>query len=117
MAGPLVMGAALSASERSPRAARWPVAVTSALLFCGGPATPAASPARERLTTLVRHDQAADLSGLVLTASLLGQVLGVAAITGVYFGALVGRVGARRSPTQRSRSPAGSSPRQPAPRG
>jgi hypothetical protein len=43
------------------------------------------SPAPTRPT---RHDQAADLSGLVLTASLLGQVLGVALLTGVYFGEL-----------------------------
>jgi hypothetical protein len=34
----------------------------------------------------VSRAQAADLSGLVLTASLVGQVLGIAAFVGVYLG-------------------------------
>jgi hypothetical protein len=42
------------------------------------------SPLANRLTTLVRPDQAADLSGLVLTATLVGTSTGVAAIVGVY---------------------------------
>ncbi|HEY8112586.1 MAG TPA: hypothetical protein VII16_06930 [Actinomycetes bacterium] len=34
--------------------------------------------------------QAAHLSGLILTASLLGQVVGIAAFVGVYLGAATG---------------------------
>jgi hypothetical protein len=68
---------------------RWRFALTTALLFCGGGGHACGfSPLASRLTTLVRHDQAADLSGLVLTSSLLGQVLGVAVFTGAYFGDL-----------------------------
>ncbi len=40
-----------------------------------------------RLAAAVRPAQAADLSGLVLTASLVGGVLGVAGPAGVYVGA------------------------------
>jgi hypothetical protein len=35
----------------------------------------------------VRQAQAADLSGLILTASLVGQVIGVATFVGVYLSA------------------------------
>ena len=42
------------------------------------------SPLTNRLTTLARPDQAADLSGLVLTATLVGTSTGVAAFVGVY---------------------------------
>jgi hypothetical protein len=42
------------------------------------------SPLANRLTTVVRPDQAADLSGLVLTATLVGTSTGVAAFVGVY---------------------------------
>ena len=89
VAGPLVMGTALLGVGAVAAGGAWPVALTTALLFCGGGGHACGfSPLASRLTTLVRHDQAADLSGLVLTSSLLGQVLGVAVFTGVYFGDL-----------------------------
>jgi len=89
VAGPLAMGTALLGVGLVAAGGRWPIALTTPLLFCGGGGHACGfSPLASRLTTLVRHDQAADLSGLVLTASLLGQVLGVALFTGVYFGEL-----------------------------
>jgi MFS family permease len=89
VAGALAMGAALLGIGFVAAGGGWPIALTTALLFCGGGGHACGfSPLASRLTTLVRHDQAADLSGLVLTASLLGQVLGVAVFTGVYFGGL-----------------------------
>jgi MFS family permease len=89
VAGPLAMGPALLGIGFVAAGGGWPIALTTALLFCGGGGHACGfSPLASRLTTLVRHDQAADLSGLVLTASLLGQVLGVAVFTGVYFGDL-----------------------------
>jgi hypothetical protein len=36
----------------------------------------------------VRPDQAADLSGLIMTSSLIGQVVGIAAFVGIYLGAV-----------------------------
>jgi hypothetical protein len=45
------------------------------------------SPLASRLTTAIRPAQAADLSGLILTASLLGHVTGVAAFVGLYLSA------------------------------
>jgi hypothetical protein len=46
------------------------------------------SPVANRLAATVLPTQAADISGLVLTASLVGNVLGVAAFAGVYLGAV-----------------------------
>jgi len=64
------------------------VALTTPLLVFGGAAHACAfSPLAARLTTVVRAEQASDLSGLVLTASLVGQVLGVAVFVGVYLSA------------------------------
>jgi MFS family permease len=89
VAGPLAMGTSLVGIGFVAAGGGWPIALTTALLFCGGGGHACGfSPLASRLTTLVRPDQAADLSGLVLTASLLGQVLGVAVFTGVYFGGL-----------------------------
>src|SRR5262245_42233070 len=52
---------------------------------CQGAANACAvSPLAPRLTRVVRAEQAADLSGLILTASLVGQVVGVAAFVGIY---------------------------------
>jgi MFS family permease len=86
--GPLVMGSALLAIGLLADGGGWRVAATAPLLFLGGVGHACGfSPLANRLTTIVRSDQAADLSGLVITASLTGNVLGVAAFTGVYFGA------------------------------
>jgi MFS family permease len=87
--GPLIMGAALVGIGLAARGRAWPVASTIPLLFCAGVGHAGAfSPLAERLTTVVRDAQAADLSGLIITASLVGQVLGVAGFVGVYLAAL-----------------------------
>ena len=88
VAGPLVMAVVLLAVGLIARGGAWPVALMTPLLLCGGAAHACAfSPLAARLTTVVRAEQAADLSGLVLTASLVGQVVGVAVFVGVYLSA------------------------------
>jgi len=85
IAGPLVMATALLAVGVIARGGGWSVALMTPLLLCGGAAHACAfSPLAARLTTVVRTEQAADLSGLVLTASLVGQVVGVAVFVDVY---------------------------------
>jgi predicted MFS family arabinose efflux permease len=86
--GPLVMAAVLLAVGLIARGGAWPVALMTPLLLCGGAAHACAfSPLAARLTTVVGAEQVADLSGLVLTASLVGQVVGVAVFVGVYLSA------------------------------
>jgi MFS family permease len=86
--GPLVMAAVLLGVGLIARGGAWPVALMTPLLLCGGAAHACTfSPLTARLTTVVRAEQVADLSGLVLTASLVGQVVGVAVFVGVYLGA------------------------------
>jgi MFS family permease len=88
MLGPLGMGAALLAVGLLATEGGWPVALAEALLFAGGVGHACGfSPLANRLTAAVQPSQAADLSGLVMTASLVGNVLGVAAFAGVYLGA------------------------------
>jgi MFS family permease len=88
IAGPLVMATALLAVGLIARGGHWPVGLMTPLLFVGGAAHACAfSPLAARLTTVVRAEQAADLSGLVLTASLIGQVVGVAVFVGIYLSA------------------------------
>jgi MFS family permease len=88
IAGPLIVATALLAVGVSARRGGWSVALMTPLLLCGGAAHACAfSPLAARLTTVVRTEQAADLSGLVLTASLVGQVVGVAVFAGVYLSA------------------------------
>jgi MFS family permease len=88
VAGPLVMGAALVAVGLVASGGGWPLAATTPLLFAGGMGHACGfSPVANRLTATVLPTQAADISGLVLTASLVGNVLGVAAFAGVYLGA------------------------------
>ena len=88
VAGPLVMATALLAVGVIARGGGWSVALMTPSLLCGGAAHACAfSPLAARLTTVVRTEQAADLSGLVLTASLVGQVVGVAVFVGVYLSA------------------------------
>jgi hypothetical protein len=88
IAGPPVMATALLAVGLIARGGHWPVGLMTPLLFIGGAAHASVfSPLAARLTTAVRAEQASDLSGLVLTASLVGQVLGVAVFVGVYLSA------------------------------
>jgi MFS family permease len=88
IAGPIVLAATLLVVGRVAAGDAWPVVPAIPLLFLAGAAHACAfSPLAARLTDVVRSDQAADLSGLVLTASLIGQVIGVAGFGGVYFSA------------------------------
>ena len=85
IAGPLLMGAAFLGVGLVAARGGWPVAVTTPLLFIGGVGHACAySPLASRLTTLVRADQASDLSGLILTATLVGTTSGAATFLGVY---------------------------------
>jgi MFS family permease len=88
VAGPILMGSALLGVGLVAAGGAWPVAVTTPLLFAGGVGHAFGfSPLANRLTEAVAPAQAADLSGLLITASLVGSVLGVASFVGVYLGA------------------------------
>jgi hypothetical protein len=79
------MGAALLAVALLARGAGWPTAATAPLLFCAGAGHAVGfSPLAHRLTTAIHPAQVADLSGLILTSSVLGQVAGVAGFVGIY---------------------------------
>jgi MFS family permease len=87
--GPLIMGAGLTAIGMLAAGGGWQVAPTTPLLFFAGVGHACGfSPLASRLTNVVRPAQAADLSGLIITASLVGQVLGVAAFVDIYFSTL-----------------------------
>lgn len=86
--GPLAMAAALLGVGLAAAGGGWPVALTTPLLFAGGLGHACGfSPLANRLTAAVRPDQAGDLSGLIVTASLVGSVVGIAALVGIYLGA------------------------------
>lgn len=88
VAGPLVMGTALLGIGLVAAGSEWPIALTTPLLFAGGVGHAwGFSPLAHRLTAAVAPSQAADLSGLLITASLVGNVLGVATFVGVYLSA------------------------------
>jgi MFS family permease len=86
--GPLAMAAALPAVGLIATGGGWPVALTAPLLFAGGAGHACGfSPLANRMTAAVRPTQVADLSGLLMTASLIGVVFGNAGFVGVYLGA------------------------------
>jgi MFS family permease len=86
--GPIVMGGAMLALGLVARGGGWPLGLIAPLLYAGGIGHACAfSPLTNRMVAAVHPVQASDMSGLVLTASLIGQVLGVAAFVGVYLGA------------------------------
>lgn len=85
VAGPLLMGAALLAVGLSSADGHWPTAVTLPLLFGGGAGHAwGFAPLASRLTSSIGGANAADMSGFILTASVVGQAIGVAAFTGIY---------------------------------
>jgi predicted MFS family arabinose efflux permease len=87
--GPLTMGVALLIVGLIAAGGSWPPSLTAPLLFASGVGHALSfSPLASRLTMAVRPDQAADLSGLIMTASLVGQVIGVAALVGVFMWAV-----------------------------
>lgn len=86
--GPLAMAAALLGVGLTAAGGAWPAALTTPLLFAGGLGHACGfSPLANRLTAAVRPDQAGDLSGLVITASMVGSVVGIAALVGIYLDA------------------------------
>jgi MFS family permease len=88
MLGSLVMGAALLGIGLSADGHDWSPALTTPLLFSAGLGHAwAFSPLADRLTRAVRQTRAAHLSGLILTASVVGQLVGVAAFVGIYLSA------------------------------
>jgi MFS family permease len=83
--GPLVMGAALLAVGLMTSNGQWDAALSAPLLFAGGAGHAwGFSPLASRLTSSVSSANAPDMTGFILTASLVGQVIGVATFTGVY---------------------------------
>jgi hypothetical protein len=83
--GPVVMGTALLGIGLSADTHGWTATLTTPLLFAGGIGHAwAFSPLADRLAGAALPAQAAQLSGLILTASVVGQVVGVAAFVGVY---------------------------------
>ncbi len=89
IAGPPVMAAALAAVGLIARGGSWPaMSMTPLLLLAGAAHACAFSPLAARLTIAVRAEHAGQLSGLILTASLIGQVLGITVFVGAYLDAL-----------------------------
>jgi MFS family permease len=86
--GPVAMGAALVAAGLIADDRGWSLGLVAPLLYAAGVAHACSfTPMTDRLAAAVPPAHASDLSGLVLTASLIGQVLGVAVFVGVYLGA------------------------------
>ena len=86
--GPVAMGTALLSIGLIADAYGWSPALTAPLLFAAGFGQACAfSPLAARLAGAVRQTRAAQLSGLILTASLVGQVVGIALFVGIYLGA------------------------------
>jgi MFS family permease len=86
VAGPATMACGVLAVGALAAGGDWPpLATIPALLLAGAGHAAGYSPLAHRLTASVAPTQVADLSGLLLTAGLLGSVLGVAGVSGVYF--------------------------------
>jgi hypothetical protein len=85
VAGPVLMGAALLALGLASADGQWSPALATPLLFAGGAGHAwAFSPLASRLTASIGGANAADMSGFIITASVVGQAIGVAAFTGIY---------------------------------
>jgi predicted MFS family arabinose efflux permease len=85
--GPLAMGSALLTIGLIATGG-WPAALTAPLLFAGGAGHACGfSPLANRMTAAVLPSQIADLSGLLMTATLVGVVFGTAGFVGIYLGA------------------------------
>jgi len=94
VAGALAIGAALLGVGLASAGGQWFPVVTTPLLFAGGIGHAwGFSPLANRLTASVDGANAADMSGFILTASLVGQVTGVAGFTGIYLSHAPGHPG------------------------
>ena len=88
------LGAALLGVGLASAGGQWSPVVTTPLLFAGGIGHAwGFSPLANRLTASVGAANAADMSGFILTASLVGQVAGVAGFTGIYLSHAPGHPG------------------------
>ena len=86
--GPLLMGVSLLLVGLIAAGGGWPmISVTPFLFAAGAGHAYGFSPLTSRLSTVITASQVADLSGLIITAGLIGQVVGVAAFAGVYLSA------------------------------
>jgi MFS family permease len=85
-AGPLVMAGSLVAVGALATAGRSPADALPVLVLAGAGHACGFSPLTSRLASAIAPGSIADLSGLLLTASLIGTVVGSAAISGVYLG-------------------------------
>jgi predicted MFS family arabinose efflux permease len=83
--GPIVMGAALLAVGLGSGGGAWPAVPMAMLLFSAGVGHACGfAPLANRLTARVAATNAADMSGIILTAGLIGNVLGVAVFSGIF---------------------------------
>ena len=82
--GPLLMGAALLAVGVIASGGGWPIATAPLLFIAGAGHAYGFSPLANRLTNAIQRSHQAHLSGLILTASLVGQAVGIAAFAGIY---------------------------------
>ena len=87
VAGPIVMAGALVVVGSLIASGRRPAEAAPFLLLAGAGHASGFSPLTSRLTSMIDPSSVADLSGLLLTASLVGTVIGTAAISGVYLDA------------------------------
>ena len=86
--GPLLMGGSLLAVGLIADGGGWPLTRVTPFLFAAGAGHAYGfSPLTNRLSTAIAASHVADLSGLILTASLIGQVVGVAVFAGIYLSA------------------------------
>jgi MFS family permease len=129
--GPMTMGGALLAVGLIAGHGSWPTPVIAPLLLIAGAGHALGfSPLANRMTSAIRAAQAADLSGLVLAASFIGQVLGFASLTDIYLSntdhgpahaltiattaiavtLVITAACARHAPTERAGSPGGLAP-------
>jgi MFS family permease len=84
VAGAPAMAVAVAAVGTLARGGGWPVAAVVPLLLVAGAGHACGyAPLGHRLTTAVAPAQVADLSGLMLTAGLIGSVVGTAAFSAV----------------------------------
>jgi len=86
--GPLLMGAALTGIGAVAARGGWPALAASGLLFGGGVGHACGySPLASRLTVLAPPGLVTEVSGLLMISALAGNVVGVAAIGGIYLSA------------------------------
>jgi hypothetical protein len=85
IAGPVLMGGALAGLGLVAGRGGWPMAAAAILLYAAGVGHACGySPLANRVTGLVPIDRVTEVSGLLMLASLIGSVVGVTGVAGVY---------------------------------